>query len=344
MIYLIGWLLVYYYLVVRLLVRHRVRLLALGVIVLLGALAIFRGAVGTDTFSYEKAVIDSERMAGIEPGFWLLTALLHSLLQDPVLVIRGVACVFTVLLCWFVWKADDDELFFVMAFVVPVFFYAFSMNVLRMGLASVIFLLALQLDRRQQLQKALLLAFVSILFHYSVVFVILYLWLIDNKLSGKGKVVGIIGIVLFVVLLILFNETYFEIKLKSYVMIEPPGMLSGLSRIILCMVLLAGVVFSSLPPREKHRLFWWTLLFMGMFWGITRISYAGLRLLDLLIFTLAVAIMRSYGRTGQPVDRIVKASWLLAGLLGAAAMYRNMLQERFWSPSPWLPYHTLFER
>lgn len=83
---------------------------------------------------------------------------------------------------------------------------------------------------------------------------------------------------------------------------------------------------------------------MGVFWGITRVSYAGLRMLDLLVFVLAVAIMRAYGRTAQPVDRSVRVSWLLAGMVGAAGVYRNMLQESFWSNSPWLPYHTVFDR
>lgn len=344
MIYLIGWLLVYYYLAVRLLVRHRARLLALAVLLLLGGLAIFRGQVGTDTFAYEKAVFDSERMVGIEPGFRLIIFMLKSLIADPVFVIRGITAIFTLLICWFVWQADDDELFFVMAFVVPIFFYPFSMNVLRMGLASAIFLMALQLDRKKENRKAIILAIMSVLFHYSMIFAILYLWLVDEQIGGKYRALGVFSMIVMVLLLVVLNEAYFVTKFQNYAVIEPPGMLSGLSRVVLCVILLGGVWFSSLPRPEIHRLVLWTLFFMGVFWGITRVSYAGLRMLDLLVFVLAVAIMRAYGRTGQPVDRSVRASWLLAGIVGAAGVYRNMLQESFWSPSPWLPYHTVFDR
>ncbi len=344
MIYLVGWLLVYYYLAVRLLVRHRARLLALAVLLLLGGLAVFRGQVGTDTFAYEKAVFDPERMTGIEPGFQLIIFLLKSLVADPVFVIRAITAIFTLLMCWFVWQADDDELFFVMSFIIPIFFYSFSMNVLRMGLASAVFLIALQFDRKKQIHRAVLLAFMSFLFHYSMIFAILYLWLVDEKISGKYRVIGTFSLIVAVLLLVIMNEAYFATKFQNYALIEPPGMLSGLSRVILCVILLGGVWLSSLPRPEIHRLVLWTLLFMGVFWGVTRISYAGLRMLDLLVFVLAVAIMRAYGRMAQPVDRSVRASWLLAGVVGAAGVYRNMLQESFWSNSPWLPYHTVFDR
>ncbi len=122
MIYLIGWLMVYYYLAVRILVRHRARLLAFAVLLLLGGLAIFRGQVGTDTFAYEKAVFDPERMTGIEPGFQLIIFLLKSLIADPVFVVRGITAIFTLLICWFVWQADDDELFFCYGFCCSYFF------------------------------------------------------------------------------------------------------------------------------------------------------------------------------------------------------------------------------
>jgi len=344
MIYLIGWLLIYYYLIVRFLVQHRVRLLAVVVVLLLGGLAIFRGAVGTDTVAYEKLVFDSERMAGIEPGFWLLISILKGVIPDPVFVIRGLAFIFTILIWWFIWKADDDELFFIMSFIFPLFFYAFSMNVLRMGLASAIFLIALQLDRRDQKHKAILMAFVSVLFHYSMIFTILYMWLSNEQIVGKYKIYGIFFIIVIVLIFMALNEIYFVIKIQNYAVTEPPGMLSGLSRVILCVILLIGIWFSSLPRVEVYRLLLWTLLFMGIFWGITRISYAGLRMLDLLVFSLSIAIMRSYNRAAKPVDRSVKLSWLLAGLIGAVGVYRNMLQETFWSSSPWLPYHTVFDR
>ncbi|WP_397546072.1 EpsG family protein [Rhodothermus marinus] len=345
MIYLAGWFLVYYYLAVRFFLQRHVRWLSILVILALGSIAILRGSVGTDTTVYERLAAHPREWAGIEPGFWVLLYLLHALIGDPIAIVRGVALLFTMLLLWFACRADDDELLLLMGFVLPVFFFNLSMNTIRVGLGLALLLLALQMERRQH-PKAQWLALTTPLFHYSLVLALLFLWIVTRPLRPQRlrEILIPIGVLLIAFLMVALNEAYFAFKLRVYASFEAPSGLSGLSKLILGLILVSALPFTGLPRAEMRRLLFWALLFLGLSFGVTRLTYAGLRLLDLVVFLIPVAIFRLYARENRALDPVIKNTLIVAGLLGAAGMYRNMVLERFWSPSPWLPYHTIFDR
>ncbi|SHK80165.1 EpsG family protein [Rhodothermus profundi] len=345
MIYLIGWLSIYYYHAISFFLRKQLRPLAIGVTLLLSLVAVLRGSVGTDTAVYERLATRSEAWSGIEPAFWILMYIFNAITQDPVLTVRAFSGVLAVVLMLYIYRSDEDELFFLMSFFMPLFFYNFSMNVIRVGIAFSILLLALQEDRRGRTLSAMLLGGLSVMFHYSMIFSLFYLWFNQEyKIESKDRRSIMWMILLFVVMVVLvvLNENYFLAKLAVYARLEAPSLFSGISRIMLGLVLLTGVFLSSIPATQKKRIIYSSLFFMIFFFGLG--IYVTPRLLDMVNLLIPIAMLRAYRRIQEPMDRTFKGALLLAGLGGAIGMYRYMLYESFWSPSPFLPYHTLFAR
>jgi len=346
MIYIIGWLLVYYYFAMCFFLKRHLKVIAGGVILLLSLIAIFRGSVGTDTATYERLVTRIDTWSGLEPAFWILMYVFNLWLDDPVWVVRAFSGIFAGILLWFVYKSDEEELFFLMAFFVPLFFYNYSMNVIRVGIAFSILLLALQQDRRQEYKKAILLGVLSVLFHYSLLFALFFLWfnLDYNKENvwNRKNLFLIFAVSSLIAILVILNEHYFLSKLAIYAYLEAPSLFSGLSRIMLGLVLLAPIPFSNISEYQKKRIIYSSLFFMILFFSMG--IYVTPRLLDMVNLLIPMAMLRAYRRVNEPMDWRFKAALFVAGLGGAVGMYRYMLNESFWSPSPFLPYHTVFDR
>jgi hypothetical protein len=347
MIYLLGWALNYYCFAAWSLWGSRWRVLALITVVFLGGVAALRGAVGTDTvpiYEFMAAHLDTYQT---EPGFRLLLYGLMQISGSPVIAVRGIAVVFTLLLLLFVLKADKDELFYLMAFFIPAFFYSHSMNGLRIGIALVVLLLALQDWRRFKPRRAWFLALFSITFHYSALVVLLYVWLVETNLKNKRNLLLAFTLMPALLALSALNYTYFLAKFELYAEsgYSAPTGISGLSDVAVVMVVLLLVPFFKLPKLVRSRVVWSALLFLVIFWGVTRFSYAGLRLLELLSYALPFALMLVYAKHRTALDRRAQWALVLAGAVGMLGMYRNMLLERtlFDPVSPFLPYKTLFE-
>lgn len=347
MIYLLGWALNYYCFATVSLLGSRWRVLASVTVVFLGGVAALRGPVGTDTVPIYEFMAAHLETYHTEPGFRLLLYILMQISGSPVLAVRGVAVVFTLLLLLFVRKADKDELFYLTAFFIPTFFYSHSMNGLRIGIALVILLLALQYWRRGRLRRGIVVALLSITFHYSAVVVLLYVWLVGTNLKNKRNLLLALTVVPALLALSAMNNAYFSAKFELYAEsgYSAPTGISGLSDVAMVAAILILVPFFRLPKTVKFRVVWSALLFVVIFWGVARFSYAGLRLLELLSYALPFALMLVYAKYQAGLDRRAQWALVLAGIAGMLGMYRNMLLERtfFDSVSPFLPYKTLFE-
>lgn len=347
MVYLLGWALNYCCFAALSLWGPRWRVLALITVVFLGGIATLRGAVGTDTVPIYEFMAAHLNTYQTEPGFWLLLYGLMQVSDSPVIAVRGIAVVFTMLLLLFVLKADKDELFYLMAFFIPAFFYSHSMNGLRIGIALVVLLLALQDWRRSKSRRAWFLALLSVTFHYSALVVLLYLWLVETNFKNKRNLLLAFTLMPALLALSAFNHVYFLAKFELYAEsgYSSPTGISGLSDVAVVLVILLLVPFFKLPRLIRLRIVWSTLLFLVIFWAITRFSYAGLRLLELLSYALPFALMLIYAKHRIALDRRAQWALTLAGVVGMLGMYRNMLLEHalFNSISPFLPYKTLFE-
>src|SRR5690606_18922868 len=97
-IYIGGLAVTYSSILICFLSKYRGRLFLVSSIIFLGAIAVFRGAVGTDTAMYE-AIVELSRSpdylwAGREPGFVMLAEIFQLVLNSDALVVRFFAVAF----------------------------------------------------------------------------------------------------------------------------------------------------------------------------------------------------------------------------------------------------------
>lgn len=350
MIYIFGWLTIYGSLALERFVKYRSKIFAHMALLVLGLIAVLRGEVGNDTFViYETRArllkAGTLIWTGTEPGFTFLLNVLVSFCT-PVIAIRVVAFIFTFLIFVFLLRADKTEFYFSLVFIFPLFF-TYSMNVLRVGLGLALLLLAFQYQRRNKTFGFLVFAFLSLMFHYSMLIPLILLWLLDFRFLSRRNVILLAVGVMIVIAVVSFGEDYFSKKMVLYVGSESPNSFSGLSKVLANMILLFGVAFSKLPSTKKRALILTILSITTAFLILSRYSYAGLRLLDLVTFSAPLLIIRAYDQYRLKPGAIFRLSLFICGIVIIVFTYRNFLSDygglQTGTPSPFLPYRTIFQ-
>ncbi|MEN2981532.1 MAG: EpsG family protein [Thermus sp.] len=336
----------------------RARTLWLAGLALPFALAFFRYS-GTDTYAlYEQIAWNSFSQGvstGLEPGFDLLVRALMALTGSEVLTVRLLALLFTGLLALFLWRADPTEGRFLFLFFVPVFFYQYSMNAVRAGLALALVLLAWQSLRRGKWGSALGLSGLALTFHYSAFVVLLPLGLVEGLRLRKPVALGIATTFLLVaVLLFLLEREYFLNKLLLYFSqiqgVQATGEGQGLpggSRTLMVGMLLLGLLGSPVSWGKKLAGGGLLLLLAGGSQAVALVSVAGTRLLELSALVAPLVIIRFHDLDAKRVQRGFILLMALTGLLGGAFFFRQQLRDwggRFTgTPTPFFPYQTVFQ-
>src|SRR3546814_17584179 len=147
---------------------------------LMGSIAVFRGAVGTDTVAYElisAAVRDGGiEASSIERAFSALLAGLQFFSANDAVVIRLIAVLDVALLMLYIARSTENERYFLLAVFLPAFFYSYTMNALRIGLASFLFMLFCQSFARRKSVNASngTLGLSSVFMHYTACLFPLY--------------------------------------------------------------------------------------------------------------------------------------------------------------------------
>lgn len=331
--------------------------LLLGGLALPLALALFRYS-GTDTYAYEHSLWSSFSQGvptGFEPGFDLLARGLMALTGSEVLTVRLLALAFTGLLALFLWRADPVERYFLFLFFIPAFFYQYSMNAVRAGLALALVLLAWQGLRRGKWGVALGFGGLAPAFHYSAFVILLPLVLLEALRLRPALALGVaVASTLPLSLLLLVEWEYFLSKLLLYLpqilgtlqaMGEAQGLPGG-SRTLMMGMLILGLLASPVHWGKKLVGGGLLLLLAGGSQALAMVSMAGLRLLELASFVAPLAAIRLHDLDGRAVQRGFVLLMALAGLLGGVFFFRQ--QARDWggrftgSPTPFFPYQTVF--
>lgn len=341
MIYLVGWGVLYLTLIINFLSDYRDRAFGFLTILLFASIAIFRGSTGTDTASYESILSELSVETiwdGVEPGFALVGLFLTEIFSSAQAGVRAVSALFFLLIAFYYFQAERNEVFVLLTYFAPAYFYIYSMNGLRIGIASIILLLAIQALRRGHVIKGSASMIIAIFFHYTILFSISY-FIINFSKQIKLRHVLLLG--LLILSFFYFANEYISLKLNAYSDYELPNELSGLSKVAVIFLLIFGVLFSALSFASRIRIILSTLLFAGFAIAVTTFSYAGLRFLDLITFILPTVILMFHYEAKQPFNWRMKLSFLLAGLASAAAVYRGFLMESELGESPFLPYKVI---
>lgn len=342
MVYLLGWGLALSSAAIEAVTRYRGRFFVLVVVCYFAFIAIFRGMVGTDTANYERML--GEFSAGIkwsggEVGFVLVGSVLAEFLSSAYAAVRGLAFIFFGLLGAYVIRSVRDERFFVVAYFLPAFAYQYSMNALRIGLATGVLLLVIQSVRKRNSLNPLKWGLLATFFHYSSAFSIAYYFLSCQSWSGRQFLWRSIGLLGFILVVFILAESYFLNKLTAYQLMKAPSSISGLSKIIpLSLILLFFSFDRVLPVSDALKLFSLAIVCMGIAWIISGYSYSGLRIIDLLAFIVPVSFLSAYARHGLQLGVTAKIGMLSAGFLMAAGVYRGFVLSEGVGASPFLPY------
>lgn len=326
------------------------RVITVPLLLTFGFFAAVRGDVGTDTVVVYQSIAqnllsDGFGATAIEPGFRALLYGLVNMTASPELAVRGIAVLFTMLLLRFAVGANKAENWYLFALFIPASFFQLAFNVERTGIATAVLLLALQEYRLGKSRRSAVLSWGSVLFQYSSLVILAYVFLVENKLRTRRFAAVAVTVTSAVALFVFIADAYVSQKYNLYVEsgYESPTALSGLSRVVVIFVILAGLRCFRMKEQLWRRMFWITLVFCAIFWAIARYSYAGLRLLDLVAFALPYVLLRAMARGDAALTGRAKVVYVVAGVIGAAFFFRNMLVEPTAAVSPFLPYRFLWQ-
>lgn len=343
MIYLLGWSTLYFTWLLQGFSGYRGRFFLLLSLFILGSIAFFRGDVGTDTRNYELMFIqfsEGYQWDGRELGFVVLARLLSAITPSIEIAVRAVSLVLFVWLAWFVHRSDRNERTMLLLYFLPVFVYQYGMNALRAGLAFALILLMTQALRRASGKKAMILGATSVFFHYSALVPLAYLYLTHRAWMKLSTLAWASMFMVAAGAVFVLAQGYFLDKMSAYTNMYSPSLLSGVSIVVPLCLILIGMLFGRLPVSEKSKLFVLGVSSLSASWLLARLSYAGLRILDLLAYAVPLSILMAYSRHRLPIERVLSGALLLAGLLSAIAAYYRFTSEYTIGSSPWLPYQT----
>lgn len=344
MVYLAGWLVNFAGLAIQALTMYRGRFFLFVTIVVYTCIAFVRGRVGTDTANYERILsgfMPGYEWDGLEPGFVGLGWVLVAAAPTIELAVRAIALIFFSLVAVFAVRSDKNERFLLMAYLLPAFAYQYSMNGLRIGLASAVVLLAVQLQRRCKSSLGLFVGSSAVLLHYSAALSVIAIWASQRAWIRARTFCGVVVAAMLVVSLVVGAQEYFLHKVMLYSAMESPHQLSGLSKLVVILVLSGAIAISRLPRADKTKLVVLTAALALVGWAAARYTYAGIRVLDLVTFAAPLSVLASFSRLGLEFDRYIKVALVICGLMSAIATFRGFLLEAGVGDSPFLPYQLL---
>ncbi|NHB11132.1 EpsG family protein [Burkholderia cepacia] len=301
-------------------------------------LVALRGHSGTDTAAYYTAFsgLDSGAWYGSEPVFHMLTEGLWFVRPDPRFVVNGVSLLIALTMLWALGGARYGA-WFGGLLIVPGMFYELTMNVMRFGLAASLFLVATRVPAHERPWRYLAFALLGIGTHYSSILLFVLFPAVTRR--GNTLVLAIGAVFGFVAALAL--PAYLGDKADLYAGMVAPNVSSGL----LFVLLQAGMLGAMLRFRADFALSragYWLCAGLGIaFYGLTRISYAGIRFQLLLTFLIAVVMLRQYRPLSGRMSHGLAVCLLLIGFAALAGRFNNMLDEAGRGASPFLPYRVL---
>jgi hypothetical protein len=310
------------------------------------AVACLRGNVGTDTYAYLSEVSwklqDLERPFGeFEPGFELVLGSIGAAVHNARAVVLTIAAINAAL--FYVCLRRWGGYWLVgAAVVVPAFYFDFTMNGLRIGMAIPLCVLAYIAweERRPVVGLVLIALATSIQMTSFLLLVFLAAYRLPIRLSLRQGLAALIGLIVLTTAFVATLSERVLVKVALYEGTESPSSLSGLGPLAISAALaLPFLVSGSRRLRASSLIF--LALQIGLF-QLTALTYAGTRLQ--LICLLAQGLMVQRELTPRLYTRRVIAAWCVSFfVLCAGWRMRNFGDEQGRGNSPYLPYEFFWQ-
>lgn len=299
-----------------------------------------RGRVGTDSASYLKfySQIDNIDISNIalsefEPAFVAIIKCISMISSDPIFIQSVVSFLCGLMLLLGFIKIEKEGFFFIFLFF-PNFYFAMTMTTIRYGMAFAVFICISSFMNEMKIGKAFLL--LPPFLHITSVFIVLLNYL--EKINVRNL------IVIFPAILLpyLFISSYAEGKFESYSDYSSPSEISGFSPMIITIVASAISITVCKANNEFNLNIIKMVVIELVFFGLSKFSYAGLRLQWLLLSFLSYYLAKSYSSGKLELSKTAFNCFVMLGLLSFAIQYRYFVLDKL-NETPYIPYHFFWE-
>lgn len=309
--------------------------------------SIFRGDVGTDTINYQLMVEEYRyfpNISLIEPGFDVLVLLLSQLSESNEIVIRLISVVFAIIFVMAIIRSKKIFLIYFFLLFIPLMFFNYSMNGLRIGLASLFFIHAVISFENKSSKMAFIFFIAALCFHISILLPIIFFLHAVGFFKSLKQFLAILGIVISLLIVLALENYHIFTRVVHFASFQSPSMFSGLSQVFVIFFIMLAVALSRLSKKYKIYLFFIGILFSLVFFTMARFSYYGLRFLDLLVLSYPFILIILLARFKVQCTFKVNLVLFVAGLIGLAFKLENFIasfgtQDGQWAA--WVPYTFL---
>ena len=308
-------------------------------------LVVLRGEVGTDTVNYVASVQDvmwwgSQSQTGDEFSYILLMRFLAMFTSDPRIVVAAVSLLAAILFFAALYMWEDGQCIMSLVFV-PLCFFSFTMNTLRIGIAFPLAAMSILQLEKKRFALFYILALVSISFQMTAVLLLPMLLLARRgaKMSLKGTLYGLLLAAPVLYLTYYTVRDRIAIKLLEYFIDSAYSheSMSGTAPLLLSFV--CGIIAIWFSKKQHRYLGLGFILIQAAFYELTAFSYAGLRLQTMALFAQLLALSYCAKR---PINRVQLAMALLICCLALSGTVRNFSASDG-EPSAFTPYHFIWE-
>jgi hypothetical protein len=306
-------------------------------------LAVLRGEVGGDTPGYianAQGIIwwNGQRTIDVEFGYVLLVRLVAMFTSDPRLVIAVISLLVAVLFFLMLYMWENGQCI-ISLILIPLCFFYFTMNVLRVGIAFPLAAIAiLQLEKKRFTQFYILaLASICIQMTAAILLPMLLLARLGAKVSRKGVLYGLItGVfILFLVYYIFGDRIGYKFLMYSIgLSLESNRSTGPLIISFVCSII--AIWFCEKRHRYLGLIF---LVIQVAFFGMAQFTIAGNRFQSMELFAQLLALSYCAKR---PINRGQLAIVLLICCLAFSMMARNFIASAS-DPLGFIPYHFVWE-
>jgi len=306
-------------------------------------LATLRGEVGADTATYlqnaQNIIWWGDRASSNEIGYELLVRAFALFTSDPRVVIALISLLAAILFFVMIhnWDQGHGTLFLL---IVPVWFFDFTMNGLRMGIAFPLTVMAVLQLKKQRfvLFYVLAVAAICVQMTSSLLLLMLVVAQYGVRVSWRGMVGGVvIGAFMLYPAYCYFGDRIL-IKLFDYSVMSSPTSLSGVGPLVISALTWLLAIWIC-EKRHRYLGFGFLVAQLALF-QMSSFTYAGLRFQEMALFAQLLAI--SSGMI-WPITKMRFAAIALLCCLISAWSARNFIASRG-DPSAYLPYHFVWER
>lgn len=346
MVYIVCWLV--HYLMIGLTLGKRVKIdhAFFVSLFLFSFVSIFRWNVGTDSANYnmlfEMFSWETLFHQPVEPLFVSLCLVIRYIVGTDRYTLNILSALFSVLLLMVFARSSDDQKKVLYYYLIPIFFFSYSMNIIRFGIAAVMFVYAWQgcAKSKTSVLKSAVFLFFSGLMHVSVMYMMSIYAVCFLRRFERRK----ICILIFTgFLLCILNSAHIKNRKDLYVSLESQTIAqsAGVARAGLALVLTAGMVY-FLGPRAMPvgGVAVFNLVFILLVMLKNRI--VGLRLLDIYMFAIPLLLIFYFHSIKTVVSRKVELFLVPFSFVMCVFVYKDMYNSKNHSKTPFLPYRTVF--